>query len=72
MLFLLTPRCFALSLLRLEFDHSHLDYYTEIDAVSVAGLPEMSVSDQMNSDGYEKLEIVNISGDVSILSMLVS
>lgn len=30
------------SLLRLEFDHSHLDYYTEIDAVSMTGILEPS------------------------------
>ena len=55
------------SLLRLEFDHSHLDYYTEIDAVSMAGLPEisteMSTYDQMNGNvpsESEQLETENI------------
>ncbi|XP_065203649.1 F-box/LRR-repeat protein 4 [Planococcus citri] len=45
------------NLLRIEFDHSHLDYYTEIDAVSMTGLRKNTKTSQPSSPSSTKLSI---------------
>lgn len=35
--------CFPTKALRLEFYHAHLDYYAQIDAVSLGGLPKAAI-----------------------------
>uniref|UniRef100_A0A1B6DHT4 F-box domain-containing protein n=1 Tax=Clastoptera arizonana TaxID=38151 RepID=A0A1B6DHT4_9HEMI len=51
---------FPTRLLRIEFDHTKLDYYTELDAVLLVGLkiPVLCSDSYNNEEGLEKLHLL--------------
>lgn len=60
-------------MLRLEFDHSHLDYYTEIDAVHMSGLMEPirnclnNLTNENNTEYVSNSQLENVSDSFSFL-----
>ncbi|KAK9501330.1 hypothetical protein O3M35_012066 [Rhynocoris fuscipes] len=65
---------FMTCLIRLEFDHSQLDYYTELDAVKLSGsrTPNMPVDLNNISSQVKGLKLNTITNDMDMSSALTS